>query len=194
MGNFTAHHWPFAELLRWTEASAMKLTQAEKKLLFVVGFLLLMLIYGNWIGSMITKAQLPRDEPVRIDKMVAASRQLAGAKAVICNGGNFYWKREIVTADACAVAAFKARKPFVLSYLIAKRGDVRETIIVGATDGRYYLFSREWPQEGYPIWSRELCKKPVVITFDGRQRLECHDLVDRKWFSQNGQPFSMPSP
>jgi hypothetical protein len=105
----------------------MKTTSSLKPLLFALVALTMLSvsIRSDWLGkylSSVHEQNLRQDQP-RVSELTSAARRLAGPNATFCNGGHFYDKRRMPSADACAVAAFKARKPFRLLY---QRGNGRD--------------------------------------------------------------------
>ncbi len=110
------------------------------------------------------------------DAMAKVTRELAGPNAVDCGGVNPFYKPQRLKADGCAVAAFKARKPFRLMYAIHRdREEFANQGIVGTASGQVYFLANT-QLLGTPSPMRKyLCKHPVIVSVNGIPRIACRD-------------------
>jgi hypothetical protein len=157
----------------------MNSKSSVKHLSLAMFFLLAILVsvHTDWLGKWLSSRQAAaaNQDHLKKDKLGDTARNLVQANTITCNGGNFYDKRTMPQADACAVAAFKAGKPFRLGYYFYSRDGVAQKELVGTSGGQGLLlsqFSASGIGEGEVSLSS--CKKLIVVRFDSRQRVECH--------------------
>lgn len=87
------------------------------------------------------------------------------------------WRPERKGADACAVAALKAKRPFLLRYGTYTNNEIRDAVLVGTPKGEvYFLTSSEYCCSGAQVIAYEyLCKHPIVVMKGTHKRIACHE-------------------
>ncbi len=118
-------------------------------------------------------APTPRPKLLGLDD---AYTELNKPDAIDCGEINL-WAKQRASADACAVSAFKEKKPFRLSYETSNRDDERHVTIIGNREGHVYFLSKtQVCCENDRIFIDEyLCKHPIIVTINGEPRIACKD-------------------
>lgn len=120
-----------------------------------------------------TSIPIPSSPPSGIEKAYA---DLNTADAVDC-GKASVWTKQRAPADACAVAAFKAKKPFRLRYNADTRDENISIWVVGTRKGAVYFSKRVINAYNVetPYTDEYCCKKPIVVRVNGKRRLACQE-------------------
>ncbi len=106
---------------------------------------------------------------------VEATKDLAAKDAVICGNVEAWVPKERNPADACAVAALKAKKPFRLKYQTHTSHDIFDATLIGNRKGHVYFISSKQVCCGdlTPFVATYLCKQPIIVVIKGKRRIAC---------------------
>ena len=88
------------------------------------------------------------------------------------------WGRKRRASEACAVAALRSKKPFLLRYQFGGvNHEIKNQGLVGTSKGQVYFFSNvEYASENNVAFQPPyLCKHPIIVSLHGRQRIACKD-------------------
>lgn len=114
----------------------------------------------------------PKPKPAGLSDALA---QLEQPDAVECGRVNV-WTKQRAFADACAVTALRAKKPFRLRYEIEGRRESTSVTIIGNRQGHVYFLSKTQGCCDDPaIEDDYLCKHPTVAKVGGKLRIACKD-------------------
>ncbi len=85
------------------------------------------------------------------------------------------WTKERGPADACAVAALKAKKPFRLRYTTYTRHNMVEATVLGTREGQVYFIRKDWAccASDIPSITEYFCKNPIIVAVNGQRRIAC---------------------
>ncbi len=119
--------------------------------------------------------QRNRDE-FRRDKLRDVAFTLAGANTTDCgrvakgssSDGEYDVAQSQETVDGCAVAAFKARKPFVARFDMDTKPSYQA--FVGTGQGQLYVISTNQPNI-ISTMQRSLIAKPQIVRLNGHDQL-----------------------
>jgi len=112
----------------------------------------------------------------RVDELERQARRLSGWWAIDCGHPKIGDCREDHgPADACAMAAFKARKAFRVRYEVCGTDTNWYEAIVGTTQGSLYFLSYHTDCCGGPtsVVQQQECSKVSMAERNGEQRLTC---------------------
>jgi len=105
------------------------------------------------------------------------TKQIAGRESIFC-GFVSSDKPERIVADACAVKAFRARKPFRLMY-DGSNGFLSYEGIAGNIQGQIFFLSNRQMTNGINNYTidetLDKCKSPIVVKINGHERLTCRE-------------------
>jgi hypothetical protein len=107
-----------------------------------------------------------------------AMAQLTGPNFIDCGSPNPYSTRR-AAADSCAVAAFKAHKPFSLIYQTGGRTEIYNWGVAGNAKGQVFFLRNVEPAMiiNNQVLGETLyrCKNPVIVSVKGQLRLACQE-------------------
>ena len=104
-----------------------------------------------------------------------AENDLYAKNAVDCGNVRAWVPKERAPADACAVAALKAKKPFRLRYDTYTRNNISDVTLIGNRKGYVYFTSSnvECCGDLTPFVETYLCKQPILVSINGKRRIAC---------------------
>ena len=104
-----------------------------------------------------------------------AKKDLAAKDAVICGNVRAWVPKERNPADACAVTALKAKKPFRLKYHTYTSHDIFDATLIGNRKGHVYFISSKQVCCGdiTPFVEQYLCRQPIIVAINGKRRIAC---------------------
>ena len=104
-----------------------------------------------------------------------AENDLHAKDAVNCGNVSAWVPKKRAPADACAVAALKAKKPFQLRYSTYTRNNMFNVTLIGNRKGYVYFVSSnvECCGDLTPFVYYYLCKQPIIVAINGKRRIAC---------------------
>ena len=145
----------------------------QKKNIAIMGFFttvcILVVVYNRFILTS------PLSTSTSKERLQQAIYRLAGSQATDC--GQVPFTGNSSSADACSVAAFKAKQPFYVRYDLEGMDSTIAQIFIGTSQGQIYIIFYDSDPSGgsgaAATITEDLCTNPRISTDKGRERITC---------------------
>lgn len=128
----------------------------------------------SWVATP-TPFPTPIPTPTPPPGLNEAENDLYAKDAINCGNVSAWVPKKRAPADACAVAALKAKKPFQLAYNTYTRNNIFHVTLIGNRKGYVYFVSsnQECCGDLTPSVGKYLCKQPIIVVVNGKRRIAC---------------------